>query len=326
LTRRFAPPQALLISALALAAACAGEPTQPSQPSPPPKSFVIGPLCQEGCQDVDPYPSQPGLYLGRALTPALCEGGEWDDGDLDGLGDLCENNLSQAFAPALQYNPIGDNVGRESHWVARSYSPGMVRIMYLLSYYQDGGTNSFGCQVDVIWPGSLDCGGHPGDSEWIILDVKYNATSHHWVLFRAFYSQHTGQGTYVTPAGAAYPTDLEYLGNHLGGYPRAWVSVGKHANYKSANECGTAQFGASTCDGNSAQVRVTTGSILNLGSRAAHTAAQDCMLSTNTSYLYYGSGRIECYWTTADFRGWIPVSAGGAGADNYSGKLATWGF
>jgi len=50
------------------------------------------------------------------------------------------------------------------------------------------------------------------------------------------------------------------------------------------------------------------------------------MPSSDPTFMYYGSGRLECYWTGTDFRGWNPISAGGAGPEGYSPKLTTWGF
>lgn len=129
------------------------------------------------------------------------------------------------------------------------------------------------------------------------------------------------------PSGTdAYPLALSYPGK-LGGYPRVYVSVGKHASYGSIDECNDGgTFGSDTCIGVNAGVRVAAGTTLNIGSRAVHAASQDCMASSNPSYLYYGAGRTECYWTDKRFQGWIPDSVGGDNSDSYSPKLSTWGF
>ena len=91
---------------------------------------VVGPLCQLGCTETDPFPNAPGVFLGSGVTPDACLDGT--DSDLDGLESFCESTLAAAFAPELYYYR-GDNVGREPHWVARQISEDEVRIGYLIS-------------------------------------------------------------------------------------------------------------------------------------------------------------------------------------------------
>jgi hypothetical protein len=43
-------------------------------------------------------------------------------------------------------------------------------------------------------------------------------------------------------------------------------------------------------------------------------------------YEYYGGGRLECYWTSQRFRGWIPTTVGGAEADIHGVMLHAMGF
>jgi hypothetical protein len=109
-----------------------------------------------------------------------------------------------------------------------------------------------------------------------------------------------------------------------------WVSQGKHANYPTqSSTCNSGGFlGTDTCNGNNTAAIVNAPAIYNLGSLAVHTAAQDCVTSRDPSYIYYGSGRKECYWTPATgFRGWIPTTVGGAEADaSYRSILNAQGF
>jgi hypothetical protein len=200
-----------------------------------------------------------------------------------------------------------------------------VSIGYLLSYYYDNGSHAgWACAVPAPW-WTQGCYPHNGDSEAIFLHVEFNEATSHWVLAVAFYSQHEGYGVYGRGTNA-YPTALFYPGA-LGGHPRAYVAQGKHANYSTISECNSGgALGTDVCYDVNAGARVAAASFLNLGSRANHTSAQDCMPSSNPSYQYYGSGRLECYWTNQPFRGWIPLSVGGEDSDGYSDRLADMGF
>jgi hypothetical protein len=290
-----------------LSEACAAPTDSPEEPSATGPSASV--LCQTGCLDVDPNPSAPGIFIGGD-SPATCFG--VNDGDNDDLAERCESDLARAFAPQLYYYKF-DEMGREPYWVAMKVGGAQrVRIGYLLSYYRDAGSQAFACSI----PGAPDsCAGHNGDSEAIFLEVYYNSTTMHWVLYNAKLSAHGAYPVYGTPSFGEYPI-LTYPGQ-LGGYPRVWVSQGKHANYANLADCnagGTLHI--DTCNGNNTGARVDASAIYNLGSLTAHTAAQDCVTSRNPSYIYYGSGRKECYWTAVTgFRGWIPTTVGGAEAD-----------
>jgi hypothetical protein len=304
-----------LIGMAIVAAGCAKIDT--IQESTGPTSMLVGPLWQTGCQDTDPDPEAPGVYLGSATTADLCIDGEQTDTDLDGLSDFCEASLGPAFAPELRY-ASNDDIGRESHWVAMPVEDyPIVRIVYLLSYYQDNGTSSSLCNNSI---GDDLCAGHYGDSEWITLDVRYDGSSHHWVLMTAYYSQHTDMATYG-PGAYDYPIQLNYP-SHPGAYPRSWVAFGKHANYGSLSECNSGgRFGFDSCTLANSSVRVTAGDNLNLGSRSTHAAAQDCMTSSNPVLAPYGY--VECYWTNQRCGGW---SGSVPNAAAYSPKLALMGF
>ena len=309
------------------AVGCREDSSQPLEPDLA-KGDRPGTQCQLGC--VDPPPDVPdahGYFLGSGVNPTACTNGSQTDTDQDGLSDFCEKNLGAAFSPQLYY-AYGDEVGREPHWVARPLSTGVVRLGYLISYYRDAGNSSFGCDT-FNW---LDpsCGGHHGDSEAVYLDVMYNAKTQYWMLKTARYSQH---GT-LFPYDAVNCTQTYWAGcvklyypNVYRGYPRVYVAVGKHANYATRAECDEGGFGGSdTCYGVNTAARLPAGWILNLGSRPVHTAAQDCMVTTNPAHWYYGSGRTECYWTSKRFRGWVPTNVSGLDSDPYSSQLGTMGF
>ncbi len=258
----------------------------------------------------DPAPQTPGIFLGSPVTAVKCFNGSQLDTDSDGISDVCENSLAKGFAPQLAFSST-DRAGREPHWVARPLGGGKVRIDYLLSYYFDDGVP--GCNL-----GQILCGGHYGDSEEVVLDLYYNVSTQHWILDQAMYSVH---GIYVTYPRLflSYPVTLNYPGKP-GGYPRAYVSLKKHANYGSDFECDAGALGADDCRADTFQ-RVSAGKIRNVGSRAFHSAAQDCVASTNP--LYIGNGETECYWTNRPFGGWQGRTPG---ASAYSPKLSSLGF
>lgn len=280
----------------------------------------VQPRCQLGCQEEDPNPQYPGYFLTSAVTPDACAAS--GDGDADGLSDHCEHILAAAFAPQLYYL-LGDNVAREARWAARPEGA-MVRIGYLLSYYRDEGSTSWWCGPGN--PLEPSCMGHNGDSEAIFLRVYYDEAHQHWILDTAWYSKHTQFKDY--PRGSqAYPLAVRYP-ETKGGYPRAYVSQGKHANYNSQSAC---DFGGDlwtdTCDGNDTGVRVeTNGQWGNIGSRAVPFV--DAVTAQSPSHPYYGSGAVEWYWTDVGyFAGWYPDWVGGPVAnDSYGNILARQGF
>ena len=305
---------------LLIASACS-EPTS-NQPLEPPLAKVIEPNCQLGCTEPDPNPAAPGVFLGSGVTQGVCTNGSQTDADADGLSDFCEKNLAARFAPEMNYYRY-DDVRREPRWAAR-WAPTLavgprVRIAYLFSYYRDLGSHTAACSV----PGPhYACLPHNGDSELVVLDVYYNATTEHWVLGEASYSQHTSFPMYVSgPKG--YPP-MEYP-SKPGTYPRVYIAEGKHANYKSLSDCNNGGFaGADTCTQVNTAELITAPAGQNLGSRNARFI--DCVVSQNSAYEYYGSGKQECYWTVKRFRGWVPTTVGGGDAEDYSARLSRFGF
>ncbi|MEZ4411855.1 MAG: hypothetical protein R2910_02555 [Gemmatimonadales bacterium] len=298
---------------------CAGDPLDESNTG---IQSLVGPLCHQGCIEIDPNPNAPGVFLGSAVTGETCVAGGQSDHDGDGLSTFCENNLAIAFAPELYYDQW-DEVGREPYWVAAPVSPNdtdNIKIAYLIGYYRDAGSSTYTCGL----PGApSSCFGHNGDSEAIILEVYYDYDTEHWVLGKAKYSQHTSYGIY-SKGSNAYPTQLMYP-SHQGAYPRAYVAEGKHANYNSESACNAGgTLGTDTCESVDTPARVFVSGVYNLGSNSVRLI--NCTTSRDPSYIYYGSGRQECFWTDTIFRGWIPTSIGGAASDPYKTRLNAEGF
>jgi hypothetical protein len=313
--------QAVSVTALALMVAACADVTSPSNTVP---IASITPDCWEGCLETDPDSTAPGYFMTSLFTSTTClSPGYQNDVDQDGMGDLCEEQLALRFAPQLYYYAY-DNVSREPHWAARRLNGNTARIMYLLSYRRDEGSSTYVCSL----PGApSSCHGHNGDGEVLALDVRFDSESMHWVLSTARYSAHGPYNTYGS-GGGAYPSALFYP-EKAGGYPRAYVSEGKHANYASRGECNAGGlFGTDTCVRVNTSARVAASFWLNIGSRAFHNASQDCMQSSDPSFEYYGAGATECYWTDVGyFRGWYPAWVGGEwSTPSYSVILAGLGF
>jgi hypothetical protein len=275
--------------------ACAEGPTGPAESGTP--AHLIS----------DPAPTAPGIFLGDGVTPTACINGGLPDTDKDALADPCEISLALAFAPELAYAK-SDRTTREPRWAARPLSGGRVRLLYLLSMHFDLG--AYGCSLGLVL-----CGGHYGDSETIALDVYYSPTSRHWVLHQAVYSAHGVYNIYPR-LFTAYPS-MNFPARK-GGYPRAFVALRKHALYRSDTECDDGELGLDECKADAYQ-RVAASSALHIGSRNAHSAAQDCVRSA----VLVSSAATECYWTNRAFGGWQGKNPK-AGA--YSAVLAFFGF
>jgi hypothetical protein len=276
-------------------AACGENPSAPRSDTP--EYAIVG---------TDPAPSAPGIFLGTDVTATGCLGNV-GDGDNDGLLNRCETALAAAFAPELNYAG-SDDTRRQPHWAARPLGGSKVRLAYLLSLYRDLGT--LGCDLGIVL-----CGGHYGDSEALVLDVYYHGTTGHWLLDQAVYSAHGVYNVYPR-FFAAYP-GMNYPAR-AGGYPRAFLALRKHAGYRSDRECDDGELGLDECTTDT-RVRLAAGAALDIGSRAFHTASQDCVAGATTAT----AARTECYWTERDFGGWQGRTPK-AGA--YSSILGFFGF
>ncbi len=278
------------------------------------------------------------------MTPDECSGEEIDDIDDDGLSDWCEDLIAQHFEPTLRYTSFDDISGEPAYAVRPLGFTGgryYVLVAYLLSEYLDQGTGH--CHEWDL-PDHVTCG-HFGDSEAIILRVRYEASIHHWVVDAAWYSQHDNYGRYCVgstneiSASTAYlyagtdcsygsgddlPEALGYAGND-GGNPIAHVSISKHANYASEGECqggnpihflGIVAW-ADDCESNTSLGVDVIGYTRNVGSSDLHQL--DCTMS----YAIYDDSYEECYWTGSTFGGWSGASPQ---SDPYVNRLLGFGY
>jgi hypothetical protein len=104
-----------------------------------------------------------------------------------------------------------------------------------------------------------------------------------------------------------YPThQLEYPDKY-GGYPRVWVSQGKHANYLSRHHCDAHGAPGDTCNGNSlsAETRLRSSDYYNLGSIQHHLL--NCVNGGALVSIYPEAYSQECFWEpNTRFEGWQP--------------------
>jgi hypothetical protein len=277
------------------------------------------------CDREDLCPTCDGLFVfgwGDVhcyLTPA------WDP-DNDGVDNGCENALAAAFAPQLimmhdcnwDYSVGTPGVGRMGgeYFFAVERKQGqsgfVVRIAYLVSDYWDCGVPVQ--RIHICRLTSL-CDGHTGDSEFIIVDVAYEAASAHWVAQQIFLSAHCltvadGDCRWWDRSRFSWADGRRY------GAPIVWVSEGKHANYYSQAKCdGGGAMGFDTCEfNNGSHVFPVVYSQQNIGSRS--TPLRDC------AGPFWGSQEtnpqaLECMWSTtirSRFDGWQGYASGTAAA------------
>jgi hypothetical protein len=304
----------LSLSLWILIAGCSDSPTDTTTPGRP--EFATDAYCAlhpDICtpSTPDPAPASPGYFPGAQLTDRYCAGlaGGINDVDADHLSDECEVWLATKFAPIMTYD-AHDDVGRESFWAARPIAVGLVRVFYALAYYFDLGTipeELTACRLSSLGDVVADCDGHHGDSENIVLDLRYNTSTQHWLVAEAKLSHHTD--IIVVKGGpSGYPTLLSYP-NKVAGYPQIFVARQKHANYPSRQSC-NAGGGApwplvivvpfDDCSPNSQLFRPEINPLRNLGSNAKRRV--DCVASFN--FFYQIPVRKECMWSATRFYGW----------------------
>ena len=297
----------------------------------------------------DPHPEAVGVYIASTITASACTGGEMQDTDLDGLADLCEQTLADAFDPWLRYNSSDIAWGKEASYAGKPYWRNgilVVRILYMPSYYYDAGTFDVNCLQ-----GLFDCAGHYGDSEAIVLEVYYNAATQHWILNDAVLSHHTsytmaygnshsdfaeGNPIFHIPVNGdsalvdkavtmeSYPTDVTYThGGRLGGAPDVWVAVNKHSNYVNQSDCTAGGHGTDRCSADAWEQMWLHDKYVgsrNVGSDVVH--LMDCVPARIPPTSYWGYQ--ECYWTGVNFAGWSGISA--PVSPGYRVRLTAWGF
>ncbi len=250
----------------------------------------------------DPRPDAPGLWLGMNMGLARCyspTGRGINDVDSDGLDEWCEQWIANSFRPALRTNPEDCDLRSEPAWgVKYFFASGIIRVGYFLSYYNDCGNHHVpGCRISQ--PASHRCTGHDGDSEFIVLDLTYDAVTDHYLVQRAFTSAHYGEdhdySMNVDDTRLEFPEKPQ-------GYPRIWVALGKHANYPTGDLCNSgARFNADSCEGNSVETRMEFIWGRNIGSPIYQML--DCTPAKPEMQVFRPG--IECYWDGYD--PWQPL-------------------
>jgi hypothetical protein len=144
----------------------------------------------------DPYPDSAGIWI-YGWEPNECFNISWDI-DNDGVHNGCENAMAAAFAPEMIFTTRCDwdaalsRMGGEYYFavqLAKTQVYGSLRIAYLPAYYWDCGGIHEVCQFPFV-----SCGGHPGDSEFILVDITYDFGTQHWETDQVFLSAHCGTG------------------------------------------------------------------------------------------------------------------------------------
>jgi hypothetical protein len=288
------------------------------------------------CDREDLCPTCDGLFVygwGDVhcyLTPA------WDP-DNDGVDNGCENALAAAFAPELlvphdcnwDYSLGQPGVGRfggeyffavQARVTAGGYR---VRIAYLPAYYWDCGP-----MLDWKCPAFLveACSHHTGDSEFIIVDVRYSASSSHWLTEQVFLSAHCPWSASNIEGCLWWSANqFAWVDGKRYGAPVVWVAEGKHANYTSQSSCeGGGAYDTDTCEFSNTRMRFpVVYSQQNIGSRAV--PFRDCGTPFWGSQMTNAQA-VECMWNTqvrSRFDGWLGFSEG-APAAPYGDHLRTY--
>jgi hypothetical protein len=286
---------------------CSPNPSEPDEPS-------------------DPSPSSPGYWTGSTITWSTCvspTGAGISDGDHDALSDYCEDFLAQRFRPLLVVSPHDCDIGMEPYWAAKAFpNKKTVRVAYLFSYYKDCGPQSFpsscnAVQIATTFVTALTktfgitihdpCDGHQGDSEFVTVDLQYNATTQHWYVTSAYFSAHWMEALFDRSRRAGYG-QLEYPEKPQG-YFRAYVAEGKHANYPARAVCEDDGGPADTCQPNSSTIRIRHANQYNVGSsRYNFINPGTCVRGGALFTAYPENYGTECFWKDQSpynkFRGW----------------------
>ena len=279
----------------------------------PPEGCAPCELDPESCEEEEPAyepspPIQRGFHVHGTEScfwhPPLLAG--YNDADLDGVFDSCENALAVAMAPRLGLHPAELDASREPYFAAITVGAGIVAVFYALSYHWDMG-NPLGT-----------AGGHPGDSEFVIVTVQDEGNGY-WSRKGIYTAAHEG-----TPGESSrWWGPVEYPAPYVPTRPLAptvYVAVNKHASYGSVLGCeqgGTFfTFGSlDHCASNGPQEDVTAHHHANLGSYRS--PIRDCVPSIA------GYPGFECFWTGSYFLGWTGEEAS---TTAYSQHLVPRGF
>jgi len=184
------------------------------------------------------------------------------------------------FVPANELGIVGREATNGAYNFECIEQMWVIRVMYLLGYHRDSQ--------------------HDGDSEFLVLDVAYVDSEDLWRLARVFMSAH-----YDSSADKSrwwYHNELHWP-DRVMGFPRVWVSEGKHANYPTHGHCEEGGFGTlDTCDEDwnwTARVEVRPQD--NIGELNNQLITQ--VTSKISTFIYPG---VECFWCSGwTFGGWL---------------------
>jgi hypothetical protein len=210
-----------------------------------------GPMFESSlpCMLDDPNPNALGLFTtwSEEMCVEVTPGTAWQDLDEDGVHDYCENATAAAFAPTLivasqdcNWDQGLGRMGGEYFWAVQAKTrtdPAtqmpytVLRVAYLPAYYWDCGNASSFPPAQIVAPP------HSGDSEFILLDARYDTASHHWRTVAVFLSAHCGTGSDDNCKWYGPSSIDEWVDGRLLGAPYVWVSRGKHANYVTEDQC-----------------------------------------------------------------------------------------
>lgn len=263
---------ALLVLAVTILGACddAGGPAAVAPATDAARSYDIAPWA-------------PGVWLANT-NPEVCYRGianyDQTDNDLDFLDDGCELRLAEAFAPELRIHWLDQCQPRQPYWAATYFAgPQVVRLAYMPAWRKDCG-----------WKG---WGEHFGDSEFIMVEVKFNSTTRHWEMVRMFLSAHDGGNNHSSEWVSWTNTIFPGVSR---GHPAVYVSLNKHANYRSEAAC-EGFWKTEACDGGMPQ-RFAVWPNRNVGSSRVD------FFPNGTHLQGYISARPEYFYKRHDFAGW----------------------
>ena len=311
---------ALAPLSILIAGSCSGD--LPSSTEPLAPSAIIIPCEYPECGEPPPPPAPvPSPYFAPAgdflyvphwtVTPDKCYADRdptvsgYRDYDKDWLADDCEVELAKAFAPLLRFaeDPCP---GGEPAWAAKYFHvPKVVRIAYLPAYYDDCGLPQLGFG-----------GGHAGDTEMIMVEIRYDHTAARWMYNTMWLSAHEGTG--ISERSTWVPIGIAKFTKWNLGHPSVWVAWRKHANYESQEACEKTLIDVERCTWEGQpMLRFPVHAWRNLGSR--HQYVVNCVYSSGR---FAGNGVAECFWTgrlswefqngmmvpTPIFGGWHPLN------------------
>lgn len=275
-----------------------------------------------------PNVAAPAIGVATTWTSDACRTPR-SDHDVDGIDDGCEVALAQAFAPELIVDRLDcswvdsvqpQRLGGGYLFAVQDAPDGRaMRIAYLPAYFRDCGWEGLPC----VTRGD-GCSAHPGDSEIIVVQMRYDPGTRRWAADAIFLSAHClgrSAGRCRWYAGDQL-RHFTWVAGARRGAPRIWVAKGKHANYPSARECDSGHWYYDSCSGNADAYRFPIrSSAQNLGSRRHPLPERDtapgCLAAERLPLSSVGTdrGRVECFWDQrAPFRGWQPAQGDGATA------------